>query len=226
MTRNAATPRFGSGEGLEKNPLLPGTFKHNLEAFKTELGKAKVNKDFYPLIPLSLARQLIQNSYAGVLGAHAFIRLPDLLELLDAQYNNENPMEPGDNPGRWAVVNAVVALSVRFKTAAGAELEFSPVAMSGYHNATMVVHSLILQAPSLLTIQALLAMALFARGIPDQQAFVMLATNASSQFEIWRRLRWKGEAMAMMLNMEETVADALVGSVAARLLEEANSFMV
>lgn len=110
------------------------------------------------------------------------------MKLIEAQHA-DSTTGPGEDAARWAVVNGVIAIAGRFKTAAGSEAEMSPITLSFYRNASLVIHQLILQKPSLLSVQALLSMAIFARGTPDTEAFIMLASNAFNQLEILLRTR-------------------------------------
>ncbi|KAF3769797.1 hypothetical protein M406DRAFT_325280 [Cryphonectria parasitica EP155] len=113
---------------------------------------------------------------------YQLLAMPSFLALLDAQYA-ASAAGPAGQPARWGLVNAVLATALRSKIAPGAEAELSVVANAFYRNAISVIQELILQQPSLLSIQALLAMAIFAKDIPDTQAYYMLSTNASRQVE-------------------------------------------
>ncbi|PNP45172.1 hypothetical protein TGAMA5MH_03223 [Trichoderma gamsii] len=110
--------------------------------------------------------------------------LADFSALLSAQYIASSTGPAENDFARWATVNAVTALALRFKAAPGSEGDLSSIPLAFYHNATAVIHHLILQEPSLLSIQALLAMAMFVEDTPEPAAFIMLATNASRQLEL------------------------------------------
>ena len=105
------------------------------------------------------------------------------LSLLEAQYVN-SPLSPVGNPARWALVNTIIALAVRFKTAPGSQGAIADITRAFYQNATRVVPELILQESNLLSVQALLAMSLFAWTVKDLRAFVMFGTNASRLLEL------------------------------------------
>ncbi|KAI0425263.1 hypothetical protein F5Y09DRAFT_110443 [Xylaria sp. FL1042] len=198
--------------------LLPGTFDRNLAAFKSQLQEASAARRFYPLMPVHIARRLIENSFPEVIEEYQFISLESFARHFETQYA-VSTVGPAEDAARWALVNAIVALSMRFKIAAGSEQELSPLIQSFYQNATMVVHQLILQNPNLVSIQALLAMALFSRGIPDAQAFVMLTANASRQLEIFSR-RWFGGSF--MLAAGEEYEFRQVCEVSNKLSQEAS----
>ncbi|KAI0535220.1 hypothetical protein GGR58DRAFT_480028 [Xylaria digitata] len=188
----SSSPKFSS-RNLPIFPefLLPGNFDRNFAAFKAQIGEATTARSFYPLIPLHISRRLVENSFADVMAEHPFISLESFMALLEAQYA-ASTVGPAENAAQWALVNAILALAIRFKTVVGSESDIYVVTESFYKNATMVFHQLILQDPNLLSIQALLAMAVFSRELPGSQAFIMLTTNASRQLEILGRKRSMG----------------------------------
>ncbi|XXH00630.1 hypothetical protein Hte_006978 [Hypoxylon texense] len=164
--------------------LLPDQYGKHLNTIKRELGKATATRRFVPLMPYHISKRLMENTFATITGEHQLLDQPSFIALLDAQYA-ASPVDPADSPARWALVSAVVALAIRSKTAPGSEGCLSDIPRGYYQNAITVLPDLILQAPILLAIQALLAMALFAKNIRDRQAFVMLANNASRQLELF-----------------------------------------
>jgi hypothetical protein len=163
--------------------LLPGTFDEHLRKFKRIVAESIPAQKFMPLMPPHISRRLIENSFGDIMSEYQLLDLSNFVELLDAQYAASS-LGPAGNPARWTVVNAIVALAVRAKTAPGSENALSGITHGFYQNATRVLPELILQDPCLLSIQTLLAMAMFARCIPDVRAFIMLATNASRQLEL------------------------------------------
>ncbi|RWA04663.1 hypothetical protein EKO27_g10440 [Xylaria grammica] len=202
--------------------LLPGTFDRNLAAFKAQLKEATAQRTFYPLIPLHISRRLIDNSFADVMVEHPFISLACFMTLLEAQYATST-VGPAEDASRWALVNAVLALAIRFKTAVGSESDISPVTESFYQNSVMVVRQLILQDPNLVSVQALLAMAVFSRGLPDPQAFILLTTNASRHLEILSRCRFVGNFTSPVIYDGDQFEQ--VYEVSNRLSEEASLIM-
>ncbi|KAM0473575.1 hypothetical protein ACHAPX_007980 [Trichoderma viride] len=112
------------------------------------------------------------------------LKLADFTALLSAQYMASSTGPAENDFARWALVNAVTALALRFKAAPGSEDDLGSIQLAYHRNATAVIHHLILQEPSLLSIQALLAMAMFVEDAPESAAFIMLAMNASRQLEL------------------------------------------
>ncbi|KAI0486639.1 hypothetical protein F4859DRAFT_308655 [Xylaria cf. heliscus] len=202
--------------------LLSKTFPRDIKAFKTEINEATSTGGYSPLMPLHISKRLVENSFTEVIPDPQFISLEHFIELLEAQYA-DNTTGPGEDAARWAIVNAVVALAGRFKTAAGSEADMSPITLSFYRNASLVIHQLILHKPNLLSVQALLSMAIFARGIPDMDAFVMLTSNAFNQLEILRRIWVLGNQLLPLSGDKEF---AQVFRFASQLSEEAYHVML
>ncbi|KAI0469735.1 hypothetical protein GGR56DRAFT_662094 [Xylariaceae sp. FL0804] len=165
--------------------LLPGAFDRNLTELKRTVEAASSTQSFTPLLPIHISRRLVDNCYADIMAEHKLMTQDDFLILVDAQYA-AGASNPGEDPARWAVANAVIALALKYKIAPGSEAEMSPIAQSFYQNATSVTHRLILGEPSILSVQALLAMAMFAKGIPDVESFIMLVTNATRLLQLAR----------------------------------------
>lgn len=114
------------------------------------------------------------------MGDHRLLSQVQFLKLLSEQYACSTD-GPGETPVRWALVNAVLAMALRFKIAAGAEGDLAHISATFYRNATAVMDRLLLGTPGLLSLQALLAMAMYVRETADKNAFVVLVTNASCQ---------------------------------------------
>jgi hypothetical protein len=142
------------------------------------------------MMPLYISRRLIENSFTDIIASQQLLSQSHFLSLLEAQYAT-SPISPADNPARWALVNAIIALAVRFKTALGAEAALADIVQAFYQNATGVLPELILQEPNLLSVQALLAMSLFSWNVGYIRAFVMLGSNASRLLGLldFRRVR-------------------------------------
>ncbi|KAI1313716.1 hypothetical protein F5Y03DRAFT_337521 [Xylaria venustula] len=202
--------------------LLQGVFDKNLAVYKSQLDEASAVGGFCPLMPVQISRDLIENSFAYIMEEHPFINLANFTVLLEAQYT-ASVVGPAGDPARWALVNAVIAVAMRSKIAPGAESELSPVTERLYKNATMVVDQLILRDPTLLSIQALLAMAIFCRGRPNAQAFVMLVTNASHQLGIFGQKRFAGGSMFPVGDEDEF---RQVYEVSNKLSQEASLVMI
>lgn len=163
----------------------PDVFQQYVQAGKERAIDATSTAIFTPLMPQHMARTLVQNSFANIMAEHALLTQPAFLSLLDAQYAASSS-GPAKNPARWALVNAILALALRSKIAAGAEAMLTPFAHNAYRNATPVIAELVLEDCGLIGIQALLAMAMFTRGIPDIRSFIMLSTIASRQLDLVR----------------------------------------
>jgi len=173
-------PSVHSHNPLFPGFLLPGQFNTHLQAFREVIAASQT---FIPLMPLYISRRLIENSFIDATAPHQILSKSHFLSLLEAQYAT-GVLYSADNPARWAIVNAIIALAVRFKTASGSEAALSDITQAFYQNSIKVLPELILQEPKLVSVQALLSMALFAWNVIDIRAFVMLATNASKLLEL------------------------------------------
>ena len=162
--------------------LLPGAFDENLKPYKTAIAEGIAARNYTPLLPLHISRRLIENSFAEIMAEHQLMPLTQLMAHLENHFA-DSAHDPGGNYSRWALVNAVMALAIRSKTAPGSQAILD-IAHGIYENATKVLPELMLQDPHLLSIQALLAMASFAREVGNVSAFVMLASSASRQLEL------------------------------------------
>ncbi|KAI8952770.1 hypothetical protein F4801DRAFT_539287 [Xylaria longipes] len=202
--------------------LLSKTFGQDIRAFSTEVKEATSTGGYSPLMPLHVSKRLVENSFTDIIPEPRFISLKTFTELLEAQHA-DSITGPGEDVARWAVINGIVALAGRFKTAAGSEADMSPIVLSFYRNASLVIHQLILHKPSLLSVQALLTMAIFARGTPDMDAFIMLTSNAFNQLEILQRT-WSLESSLLPPSGEENFAQ--VYRFASQLREEASHVML
>jgi hypothetical protein len=136
-----------------------------------------------PLPPQHLSTRLLELSFTEVMAKHQLITQPSFMALLEEQYRASS-VGAADSPARWALVNAVLGLAHWFKTSPTAGRNMFEYPRAFYRNATAVLSELILKTPSLLSIQALLAMAMFAETSSDTASFVMLTTNASRQLEL------------------------------------------
>lgn len=155
----------------------------HIHEFRKSIEEGISARGFTPLIPPAMSKHLIKNSFGEITSEYLLFDVSNFMELLGAQYA-VSPSGLGDNCARWASINAVLALVIRSKAAPGAGKGLSDIIHAFYRNAFAVLLDLILQDPSLLSIQALLAMAMFAQGTPDHQEFIMLVTSASRQLEM------------------------------------------
>jgi hypothetical protein len=131
--------------------LLPGTFDVHLRKYRATASEVIASRDFKPLMPLHIGKLLVKNSFADIIAEHQHIHLSHFMTHLDAQYEASS-FDPAGNSARWAIVNAMLALGVRSKTAPGSEAALFDITHGFYQNATKVVPELILEDPCLLSI--------------------------------------------------------------------------
>jgi len=162
--------------------LLPGAFEETMNKYKTAIAEGIAARNYTPLLPLHISRRLIENSFAEIMAEIQFMSLAHFVAHLEEHFA-DNSHDPSGNYSRWALVNAMMALAIQSKTAPGSQA-IVDITHRIYENATKVLPELRLQEPHLLSIQAFLAMACFAREVGNVSAFVMLATSASRQLEL------------------------------------------
>ena len=122
-------------------------------------------------------------TFAQLMAGNQILSLKNFMVLLDSQYE-ASKIDPAGNPARWALINAMLARATRLKIASGSESAILSISHALYQNATAVMPDLILVEPSLVIVQALLGMAIFAVEVADTQAFIMLTTNTLRQLQL------------------------------------------
>lgn len=193
------------------NFLVPGVHEMRT-AMETNIQDVlSGRRQFTSLPPQYISKRIITNTFQDVMTEYQVIELSSVLLLLEEQYE-VSIVGPANHYPRWALVNAVIAIALRAKIAPGAEPELSTYPRAFYLNATTVLPDLILQQPSLLSVQALLAIAIFAREVPGTHAFVTLATNALRQLELL--MLGRGSLSASQFNVTDEHRLRQVRSVA------------
>lgn len=112
------------------------------------------------------------------MGDYPIVDKSTILALLDAQYGVAASGRMREVPS-FAAVNAVIALAIH-----AGELAVDAVAATSqdfYRNAALTIPDMISSEPTLLSVRALLAMAMLARNLSKAPAFYMLAATASRQ---------------------------------------------
>lgn len=89
-------------------------------------------------------------------------------------------------------------------------------------NGTAALPELLLDQPSLLTVQALLAMVMFAKGIPDVQAFIVFATNASRMLQLFSL---ESEFLGLVMELEDLEQYGKVCDCVSKFEREATDLM-
>ncbi|KAK4232945.1 hypothetical protein C8A03DRAFT_39386 [Achaetomium macrosporum] len=173
---------------ISADSLLSSVYEHRTTVARQIDEVIAGRRKYTPLLPRHIASRLIQNSFDAIMADYPLLDLHSFVTLVDEQYAAcSTESDPADNPARWALVNAVFALALRFKIAPAAQDELAMYPRAFYRNAAAVLPELVLQDSSLLSIQALLAMAMFAQATfsdNSPSSVVMLVSNASRQVEL------------------------------------------
>lgn len=199
--------------------LLPQSFDHSLKKIQNSVnqGSNQAGERFTPLLPYEIATVMIPKCFNSLMEGRKVLELEEFMPHLSTQYE-ASTTGPLVEYSRWALVNAVMGLAGKFMVAPGSESVLENIHMAYYQNAAMVLHRLILRTPSLLTVQALLAMALYAKGIPDERSFIMLVTCASKQLEMMEQNRTAVDERSD--SMQRLRSFGLVRSLTRRLTSE------
>ena len=136
-----------------------------------------------PLMPIEITKRLLRNAWDGIRPQLPFLEsmaASDLQSAVASQYA-DSCLGPGSRPDRWALVNAVVAVAVHYKTAAGAGPRIAGIAAAYFDNAMAVLPQLMqMQTPPLFG-PALQAMEAYASATGRAPVSRMLSAILQSQ---------------------------------------------
>ncbi|KAJ4189001.1 hypothetical protein NW759_016798 [Fusarium solani] len=106
------------------------------------------------------------------------LSLRDILKLADEQYT-AGISNCNDNPTRWAMLNALIAMAIQWKADNKATEELFPLSWAHFKNAYAIFPELVMQGADLQACQAILIMALFMQGTADARTFTNLLSAAT-----------------------------------------------
>ncbi|KAH2755016.1 hypothetical protein KXV94_000806 [Aspergillus fumigatus] len=87
--------------------------------------------------------------------------LRDLVE----QHYSDPTVPPGKQPGRWAMLNAAIAVAIQLRTARGSYSEMTELSWHFFKNSFSMYSVIALRAADVLGLEALLAMAIWPSGL-------------------------------------------------------------
>ncbi|KAF7158917.1 hypothetical protein CNMCM5623_004096 [Aspergillus felis] len=115
--------------------------------------------------------------------------VPVLTDLLEQHYSDPT-VPPGEHPGRWAMLNATIAVAIQLRTARGSYSEMTELLWHFFKNAFSMYSVIALRAADVLGLEALLAMAIYMQGSSDVRTtsvLVFAAARLSLTFGLHRR---------------------------------------
>lgn len=176
---------FGKGLFIAKLPafLAPHSFKSNLETVQAALDEARSRDGYTSILPDNIVRHLIEASFEEISLPRSVVASRLELTALFDQQRRECPKDPGSNPAIWVLINAAIALAVRAKTVDTPALRLSDIASAYHRNATKALGQVLLATPSVLSVRALLAMAVASRVETGQFAALILTNSAKLVLE-------------------------------------------
>ncbi|KAK5069145.1 hypothetical protein LTR51_008691 [Lithohypha guttulata] len=138
---------------------------------------------FSPLPPEVFARQFVENALDEIGKFWPLLDTTSMLEMMDEQYaaGLDNCHQ---NQARWALVNALLAMSVQWKAASSATNGLFPMSWTYFKNAFSVFPQLVIQGRDLVACQAVLIMAMFMQGTGDARATSSLIATAAHLAQI------------------------------------------
>ncbi|TXC05366.1 hypothetical protein FocTR4_00000312 [Fusarium oxysporum f. sp. cubense] len=99
--------------------------------------------------------------------------------------DNEFPLDSDTwDPAWWACLNAIVGIAIQMKTLSSAFEAVGRISWSFFKNAFAVFPRLIQNTPTLMSIKALLSMAMFLSGTTDSKTMMLLLSSATKQFRM------------------------------------------
>ncbi|KAJ6788756.1 hypothetical protein PWT90_03307 [Aphanocladium album] len=167
--------------------LIKSNFPRSLQELKTNIASPG---RFTRLLPQHMGMRLMQNSYEDI-SVSDLLDWPDFLVILNAQYD-ESCDSPGRETARWALVNAALACATQFKMAPGSEQDIAPIWRALYQNAQMVLQDIVEEKACLVSVQALLCMAMAADYDEQHSDHGLLVRHAVSKLKEVRGLDQRG----------------------------------
>ncbi|GFG00746.1 putative C6 transcription factor [Aspergillus udagawae] len=180
-----------------------------------ERNKSALREKLFRMFPEQNARKLRLEANRGPFTSSVFIQLPSksqlqsmfeaafteanhvlplfdvsvLTDLLEQHYSDPT-VRPGKHPGRWAMLNATIAVAIQVRTARGSYSEMTELSWCFFKNAFSMYSVIALQAADGLGLEALLAMAIYMQGSSDVRTtsvLVCAAARLSLTFGLHRR---------------------------------------
>ncbi|KAF5523250.1 Fusaridione A cluster transcription factor fsdR [Colletotrichum aenigma] len=102
------------------------------------------------------------------------------LELAEQQYTGGTREKTAiDDPARWAIINALFATAVQWRTANDSFEDMSPMSWGYFKNAFSVFPELLISGGGVSTVEAMLTMATFLLGTTDARTTLQVASSAA-----------------------------------------------
>jgi hypothetical protein len=148
---------FDSLRGVKGTNVLPSGLKRPV---------------YVPLPPKEEVVRLVEVFFHGYNRFFPLFDPPSFMSLVERQFSSE----PDKRVGWWASLNTVIAIGIRLQ---GSDSRDTTGRAWGYmHNAFGVLTELTIRSPDLLSVQALLSLAVLMQGNGDPQATAMLVGDA------------------------------------------------
>jgi hypothetical protein len=144
---------------------------------------------FIQLPPKSQLQSMFEVAFTEANHVLPLFDVPVLKGLLEQHYSDPT-VPPGKQPGRWAMLNATIAVAIQLRTARGSYSEMTELSWHFFKNAFSMYSVIALRAADVLGLEALLAMAIYTQGSSDVRTtsvLVCAAARLSLTFGLHRR---------------------------------------
>jgi hypothetical protein len=137
---------------------------------------------FIRLPPKSQLQSMFEVAFNEINYTLPLFDVPVLIDLLEQHYSDPT-VPPGKYPGRWAMLNATIAVAIQLRTARDSYSEMTQLSWHFFKNAFSMYSAIALRGADLLDLEALLAMAIYMQGSSDMRTMSVLLCAAA-------RLSW------------------------------------
>ncbi|TVY85216.1 Fusaridione A cluster transcription factor fsdR [Lachnellula suecica] len=168
------SPDFGVSFLKTPFTALPDNHLGSLPWITAPSNNALAKRPFKDLPPKDKALNLIRKSFQGFHAAYPIFDEANFMYTFESLTPNVN------DPGWWASLNVVLALTHRFQLGrtTNQDKEEDREAWGYFQNALAVSNQLITMPPTLASVQALLGMSLVLQGTPNQGPVSLLTSSA------------------------------------------------
>ncbi|KAF4154436.1 hypothetical protein CNMCM8927_008765 [Aspergillus lentulus] len=185
---------ISDGYEREKSALREKLFRmfpeQNARKLRLEANRGPFTSSvFIQLPPKSQLQSMFEVAFTEANHVLPLFDVPVLMDLLEQHYSDPT-VPPGKQPGRWAMLNATIAVAIQLRTARGSYSEMTELSWQFFKNAFSMYSVIALRAADVLGLEALLAMAIYTQGSSDVRTTSVLvnaAARLSLTFGLHRR---------------------------------------
>ncbi|KAL5331330.1 hypothetical protein ACEPPN_000860 [Leptodophora sp. 'Broadleaf-Isolate-01'] len=133
-------------------------------------------QDFIPMFPKAEILPLVEEYFDEVNALFPLFQKQSFMDMCQNKFPVDSESE---GPAWWACLNTVIAMGIRLKATNRGFRKVSEVSWGFFKNAFSVYQQLIATESGVLSVQAVLAMAIFSSGTTDTKMTAVLSSTAS-----------------------------------------------